>query len=435
MKKMLSLILAILMVTAIITTAYADGTTPSTPGPAYLVEKIQANAQFIDLSRGLWRWRPELPSGDGKEVWLTFYTLDGNAENGNLNVTLRTEGCVYYLALMLGATARTKVQAADDPTLPDEFLIAAADDPTLWDNLETRDGNVRHYISGQFKTNSYVEGTEPRIELYSNISNDVQEVRASQLYRDATEMIVWMLDAWQYELKPAYGLSHLFYYCATGICRWHEWDEGNVYDPPTTGHAGHIIYHCLRCQKAHIEIVPRLRFEDVPENAYYSEAVDWATENGVVAGTSETDFSPNAECTRAQIVQMLWRSAGSPEAETETPFTDVPPTAYYAEAVAWAYENGITTGTGTATFSPNNPCTRAQIVTMLWRANGSPESSVQTRFADVNGSEWYADSVKWAAENGITAGKRENAFAAFDICTRAEAVTFLWEADGGEEQE
>ena len=139
-----------------------------------------------------------------------------------------------------------------------------------------------------------------------------------------------------------------------------------------------------------------------------------------------TTFSPDLSCTRAQAVTFLWRAAGMPESSGNTAFADVPADSYYAAAVAWAAENGITNGTGSGCFSPDAPCTRAQIVTFLWRAAGEPESSGSTAFADVPAGSYYAAAVAWAAENNVTNGTGSGCFSPDDLCTRAQIVTLLY---------
>ena len=168
-------------------------------------------------------------------------------------------------------------------------------------------------------------------------------------------------------------------------------------------------------------------FVDVATGSYYEDAVDWAVENGITKGTDDTHFSPDGICTRAQAVTFLWRTAGSPEPETRTmPFTDVPVGSYYYDAVLWAVENGITKGTSDTTFSPNAICTRAQSVTFLYRASGSPAVSGSAEFSDVSTTAFYADAVAWAAKKGITTGIGGGLFGSGNDCTRGQIVTFLW---------
>lgn len=168
-------------------------------------------------------------------------------------------------------------------------------------------------------------------------------------------------------------------------------------------------------------------FRDVPADAYYYEAVQWAVETGVTGGVGDDLFAPDAACTRAQIVTFLWRAAGSPEPQSKADFTDVPANAYYAKAVAWALENGITKGTSATTFSPDDPCTRAQAVTFLARAL-SAKAEGTADFLDVTETAYYAKAVAWASENSVTSGVGGKRFAPDQTCTRAQIVTFLYRA-------
>ena len=168
-------------------------------------------------------------------------------------------------------------------------------------------------------------------------------------------------------------------------------------------------------------------FVDVATGSYYEDAVDWAVENGITKGTDDTHFSPDGICTRAQAVTFLWRAAGSPEPETRTmPFTDVPAGSYYYDAVLWAVENGITEGTSDTTFSPNSTCTRAQIVAFLWRSEKSPAAGTANPFSDVKSTAYYAGAVLWAVKEDITKGTTNTTFSPDADCTRAQIVTFLW---------
>ena len=170
-------------------------------------------------------------------------------------------------------------------------------------------------------------------------------------------------------------------------------------------------------------------FVDVPEGSYYEEAVAWAVENGITKGTSDTTFDPNGICTRAQAVTFLWRAAGSPEPKSNVmPFEDVAAEAYYYKAVLWAVENGITKGTSETTFSPDADCTRAQIVTFLWRAQKSPAADSVNPFTDVAADAYYVDAVLWAVEEKVTKGTSETTFSPDADCTRAQIVTFLYRA-------
>ena len=168
-------------------------------------------------------------------------------------------------------------------------------------------------------------------------------------------------------------------------------------------------------------------FTDVHAEDYYYDAVLWAAQEGVTGGTSDTLFAPNAGCTRAQAVTFLWRAAGSPEPKSaDLPFTDVPADAYYAKAVAWAVENDVAKGVSETAFAPDTSCTRAQIVTFLWRAQQSPASGGENPFADVPAAAYYYNAVLWAVENDVAKGVSETAFAPNDNCTRAQIVTLIY---------
>ena len=171
-------------------------------------------------------------------------------------------------------------------------------------------------------------------------------------------------------------------------------------------------------------------FSDVSTSAYYYEAVKWAQEKGITGGIGNGLFGPNQPCTRAQIVTFLWRATGSPEPKAMSSFADVSTDAYYAKAVAWAVENGITTGTGDGKFSPDATCTRAQSVTFLFRAIGKLVDS-KAEFSDVLTDSYYANAVAWAVENGVTNGIGDGLFGPDNSCTRAQIVTFLYRAYQG----
>ena len=171
-------------------------------------------------------------------------------------------------------------------------------------------------------------------------------------------------------------------------------------------------------------------FTDVHAEDYYYDAVLWAAQKGITGGMSDTLFAPNAACTRAQIVTFLWRAAGSPEPKALSSFADVPADAYYARAVAWAVENGITEGTSDTTFAPGTICTRAQGAAFLYRAAGSPAVSGSAAFTDVPIDAYYADAAAWAEQKGITGGIGNGLFGPHNNCTRAQIVTFLYRLYG-----
>ena len=166
-------------------------------------------------------------------------------------------------------------------------------------------------------------------------------------------------------------------------------------------------------------------FRDVPTDAYYYEAVKWAQKKEITGGIGDGLFGPNQPCTRAQIVTFLWRAAGAPVVNYAMDLTDVPSDAYYAEAVRWALSQGITTGTADGRFAPDATCTRAQGMTFLFRASKASADGAPA-FSDVAADAYYAEAVKWATDNGITNGTTSSTFSPGSGCTRAQIVTFLW---------
>ena len=191
---------------------------------------------------------------------------------------------------------------------------------------------------------------------------------------------------------------------------------------PALGHSWKGV-ECERC-----DATRENPFVDVPNDSFCIDPVLWAVEEGITTGTSATTFDPNGKCARAIVVTFLWRAAGSPEPETaNNPFTDVKESDFYYKAVLWAVENGITTGTSATTFSPAELCNRATVVTFLYRAQGSPEvSTTENPFSDVKVDSWYGPAVLWAVENGITNGMGDGTFGVGATCTRAQVVTFLY---------
>ncbi|MBQ3258821.1 MAG: S-layer homology domain-containing protein [Oscillospiraceae bacterium] len=172
-------------------------------------------------------------------------------------------------------------------------------------------------------------------------------------------------------------------------------------------------------------------FTDVKATDWYYSSVLWAKEQGITSGKGEMNFAPNEGCTRAQVVTFLWAANGRPLPLRKcNPFGDVSPDAWYATAVLWAVEKGITSGTSSDTFSPDAECTRAQIVTFLYAAVGKPKVTGVSRFADVADTDWYARPVTWAMENKVTSGIGNGNFGPDNICTRAQVVTFLYKVYG-----
>ena len=199
----------------------------------------------------------------------------------------------------------------------------------------------------------------------------------------------------------------------------------------TVAAAGHKFFGgvCSVCGTKGAEAAPE--FDDVKPGAFYFDAVRWAVENGITNGTGKNTFSPNDVCSRYQIVMFLWRAAGQPEAKAAVSFADVKPGDIFYEAVQWAVERGITKGTSSTSFSPFAPCTRGQIVTFLYRSAGSPKVSGACNFSDVSFGSFCRDAVIWASSEGITNGTSAGRFSPNEGCTRAQVVTFLYRASGG----
>lgn len=199
----------------------------------------------------------------------------------------------------------------------------------------------------------------------------------------------------------------------------------------TVAATGHKFFGgvCSVCGTKGAEAVPE--FDDVKPGAFYFDAVQWAVGNGITNGTGKNTFSPNDVCSRYQIVMFLWRAAGQPEAKAAVSFADVKPGDIFYEAVQWAVERGIAKGTSSTSFSPFAPCTRGQIVTFLYRSAGSPKVSGACNFSDVSSGSFCHDAVIWASSEGITNGTSAGRFSPNEGCTRAQVVTFLYRASGG----
>ena len=185
---------------------------------------------------------------------------------------------------------------------------------------------------------------------------------------------------------------------------------------------------CTRCGVKDPNYKPQADFTDVAAGSYCYDAVQWAVANGITKGTDATHFSPNAGCTRGQVVTFLWRAAGEPTVGGNVGFVDVAPGSYCYEAVKWAVANGITKGTDATHFSPNATCTRGQVVTFMYRAEGEPAVGGSNGFVDVAVSSYCYEAIKWAVANGITKGTDATHFSPNATCTRGQVVTFLYRA-------
>lgn len=210
----------------------------------------------------------------------------------------------------------------------------------------------------------------------------------------------------------------------------HSWSDWVIIDEATETEEGLRERTCSRCGETETDWYSLNPFVDVSKEDYYYEPVLWAVANDITTGVDETHFAPNNTCTRAQVVTFLWRAAGEPEPVSQDhPFTDLEDGAYYCNAVLWAVENGITTGTSNTTFEPDSSCTRAQVATFLWRAVGEPKPTTQNHpFTDLDADQYYYDAVLWAVENEITTGTTSTTFEPNATCTRGQIVTFLYRA-------
>ena len=211
----------------------------------------------------------------------------------------------------------------------------------------------------------------------------------------------------------------------------HCYDSGVVTKQVSLTSAGKIRYTCVNCGEAYTVTVPKWTnpFVDLEKDQYYFDSVLWAYNQGVTTGTDRTHFSPDQVCTRAQVVTFLWRQAGEPEPEnTVSVFEDVVPGTYYYDAVLWAIGQGITNGTDSTHFSPDLVCTRCQVVTFLYRAKGETGAGYRENFTDVNPGDYFYEAVCWAYGSGITVGTSETAFSPHLDCTRGQIVTFLCRA-------
>ena len=212
----------------------------------------------------------------------------------------------------------------------------------------------------------------------------------------------------------------------------HQWDEGTVTVVPGHLRDGQRIYTCQNCGQTKLEILPAAGenpFSDILEDSYYYDPVLWALDQEVTTGLTADRFGPDLPCTRGQVVTFLWRAAGSPSpTSTSTDFADLDSSKYYYAAVLWALEQGITNGLSSTSFGPNRPCTRAQVAALLWRASGCPAPARPAPFTDIGSSGYAADAIAWASEKGITTGSSTTHFSPGRTCTRGQIVTFLYRA-------
>lgn len=237
-------------------------------------------------------------------------------------------------------------------------------------------------------------------------------------------------DPYTYAINPVSEINDVDHHLDIASCSEHNMGEWYVYAQPDEMSDGEKRRECKNCDYYETQVIDNNPFTDVEDGRYYSAPILWAYYQGITTGASETVFRPNEACTRGQVVTFLWRANGCPEPErTDCPFTDVDSSAYYYKAVLWALEKDIVKGTSDTTFSPDEICTRAQAMTFLWRALECPApSSMVCKFNDVPAGKYYYEAVLWAVENEVTKGTTDFAFSPSVVCTRGQIVTFLYKA-------
>ena len=412
-----------------------------------------------------------LPANTGKEdkVYDLQYSLDGENFAGELSVTVAVnkydpdDDSRDIPVSVLTATAGDS-QSGEGPQ-----RVLDGDANTLWHTDWHGTSRANHWIQFELSEDYTVDGLryQPRqngsngnITKYElQISNDgktFETVKSGTWEGNANWKIVNFsgVQAKFVRLVALNSMSDSSYVFAsaaeirlTGIkagAHEHSFGEWIVTTEPTCTEDGAKERVC-ECGEKETEVIPALghdfvngdcsrcdevltsRFEDVKPGLFYFDPVEWAVEKGITTGTTETTFNPDGQCQRAQVVTFLWRAAGSPEpTKTENPFKDVKETDFYYKAVLWAVEQKITNGLTDDTFGPFALCNRAQVVTFLWRAQGSPASTADVSFTDVEAGQFYSTAVAWAVEKGITNGISATAFGVDGICNRAQVVTFLY---------
>lgn len=366
--------------------------------PASGAEVLRGNTVTISLPAGV---------PDGTKI---LYTTDGSAPSAESKVY---DGPVAITDDMTIQAMAVCTGWKDSPAVSASYTITKTKTPAPDDNGNNNNNN------GGTTGGGGAAAAAPSVNVGgSNGRYDHGTVKASAANANAGDKVTLTVTP-----DPGYQLDKLTVTDAKGNVIPATKNADGTYSfimPETT----------VTVEPVFVKAANTGRFVDVPSDAYYSDAVDWAVEKGISNGTDDTHFSPNAPCTRAQMVTFLWRAAGSPvPGGTASQFTDVVKGSYYEKAVAWAVENGVTKGTSETTFSPDDTVTRGQCVTFLFRAlDGKAQGD--NPFTDVTEGAYYYDAILWAVANGITNGKTPTAFGPGDDCTRAQIVTFLYRAMG-----
>ena len=351
-----------------------------------------------------------LPDGYMVKDGLRNVPLDAGASSVSVSVekipTTKVVKISYYNEISQEQVAEAELEVPLDATCvntsalkaPAGYELAATGD------LPIQDGYVHAAVRKVIQTGESSSSRKYTLKYDTNEGNTISSERKSRK---------WTKDFEDLPVPTRKGYEFAGWYYNENLTQKVEDDV--VVDTTTV-----ILY-------AKWVRVSELPFTDVAVTDYYYDAVLWAAENGITGGVDDTHFAPNAPCTRAQIVTFLWRAAGSPAPKSsDMPFEDVAAGSYYHDAVLWAVEQGITVGTSATTFSPDDTCTRAHIVTFLWRAQQSPAAGSANPFLDVASDAYYTDAVLWAVKEGITKGTSNTTFSPDADCTRAEIVTFLW---------
>ena len=359
-----------------------------------------------------------LPDGYMVKDGLRNVPLDAGASSVSVSVekipTTKVVKISYYNEISQEQVAEAELEVPLDATCvntsalkaPAGYELAATGD------LPIQDGYVHAAVRKVIQTGESSSSRKYTLKYDTNEGNTISSERKSRK---------WTKDFEDLPVPTRKGYEFAGWYYNENLTQKVEDDV--VVDTTTV-----ILY-------AKWVRVSELPFTDVAVTDYYYDAVLWAAENGITGGVDDTHFAPNAPCTRAQIVTFLWRAAGSPAPKSsDMPFEDVAAGSYYHDAVLWAVEQGITVGTSATTFSPDDTCTRAHIVTFLWRAQQSPAAGSANPFLDVASDAYYTDAVLWAVKNGITVGTNAagTTVSPDDDCTRAQIVTFLFRCLGDE---
>ena len=410
-----------------------------------------------------WKLRTDSVDGDESAMGSGEFSITANTITIKIPID-RADGTYYYAAdFTLDASLRPFVCVeVTKPNISLELFTLTPKTLTLNVNDTFTLSAVKQPVNAPGDISWTVTGDESAIE-FNQSTQTVTAKRAGTATIKATcgsfekSCVVTVIDpAHEHNVTSWSNFSESQHFGLCGTCGAvqyapHAWTKSGT---GSYGSCDYVRYNCTDCGAEKMELTARPDptypvypvtpskpaepekpddgkhpFTDVKPGSYYEDAVIWAVGKGITGGTSATTFAPNAACNRAQAVTFLWRAAGSPAPRSTTmPFTDVPSGSYYYDAVLWAVENGVTNGTSATTFSPNASCNRAQIVTFLWRAQKSPAATAANPFTDVAADAYYTSAVLWAVKEGVTAGTTATTFSPAADCTRAQIVTFIYRA-------